>query len=130
MTRDPELRAWRFLPALGLAVAIFLLSDQTRLPPSPIAFVGVDKVIHAGVYALLCGLLLWAARPTSVIAAFGWAVLVALYGASDEWHQSFVPGREADPLDLVADAMGALLLAGLYCRRRAALTAGQKSGSG
>jgi VanZ family protein len=27
----------------------------------------------------------------------------------DEWHQSFVPGREAFGLDLVADFLGAYL---------------------
>jgi VanZ family protein len=31
------------------------------------------------------------------------------YGASDEWHQSFVPGRDADLLDLLADTTGGLL---------------------
>lgn len=31
----------------------------------------------------------------------------SLYGLSDEWHQSFVPDREADFLDWVADTLGA-----------------------
>ncbi|BBI34570.1 hypothetical protein KCTCHS21_39690 [Cohnella abietis] len=30
-----------------------------------------------------------------------------LYGLSDEWHQSFVPKRSPDPLDLLHDGMGA-----------------------
>uniref|UniRef100_A0A7C5ZZU9 VanZ-like domain-containing protein n=1 Tax=Thermus tengchongensis TaxID=1214928 RepID=A0A7C5ZZU9_9DEIN len=34
-------------------------------------------------------------------------LLAALYGALDEWHQSFVPGREAFGWDLLADALGA-----------------------
>ena len=33
----------------------------------------------------------------------------SFYGATDEWHQSFVPGRDADVRDLVADAVGAAL---------------------
>ncbi|HSH41142.1 MAG TPA: VanZ family protein, partial [Arenicellales bacterium] len=33
--------------------------------------------------------------------------LAVLYGISDEWHQSFVPGREPDVLDVLADGVGA-----------------------
>jgi VanZ family protein len=35
--------------------------------------------------------------------------LAALYGLVDEGHQSFVPGREAFGLDLLADFLGAYL---------------------
>ena len=31
----------------------------------------------------------------------------SLYGLSDEWHQSFVPGRVADYKDWLADTLGA-----------------------
>jgi len=37
-----------------------------------------------------------------------------LYGASDEIHQSFVPGRSTDGIDLIADAMGGVIGAYLY----------------
>ena len=57
------------------------------------------------------------ARPA--LAAWG---LALLYGLSDEWHQSFVPGRHADPWDLAVDGIGAaaalVALAG-WQRRRA-----------
>jgi VanZ family protein len=33
----------------------------------------------------------------------------SLYGLSDEWHQSFVVGRESDFADWVADTSGAAL---------------------
>ena len=33
----------------------------------------------------------------------------ALYGATDEWHQSFVPGRDASVLDWLADLCGVTL---------------------
>ena len=32
-----------------------------------------------------------------------------LWGVSDEWHQSFVPGREVDAVDLLADVAGSAL---------------------
>ena len=36
-------------------------------------------------------------------------LLTVLYAASDEWHQSFVPGRHPSLLDVGIDAAGALL---------------------
>ena len=41
-------------------------------------------------------------------------ITVSFFGATDEWHQSFVPGREADLLDWLADTSGAALAIGLY----------------
>lgn len=88
--------------ALGWMGVIFYFSSQTGDQvgiPSP-----WDKFVHAGVYGLLGWLL---ARATGK-AAWGWALAV-LYGVSDEFHQHFVPGRQADVLDLLADAVGAFL---------------------
>jgi VanZ family protein len=46
--------------------------------------------------------------------AFLLAVVIgSLYGGTDEFHQSFVPGRTADPLDWVADTLGVALGASL-----------------
>lgn len=36
-------------------------------------------------------------------------VLATLYGVSDEFHQLFVPGRSADPYDVLADGVGATI---------------------
>ncbi|GAA5336086.1 MULTISPECIES: VanZ family protein [Thermus] len=61
-----------------------------------------DKGAHFLAYALL-GLLLRLG-----LGRFPWAFLLgAAYGVVDEYHQSFIPGREAFGLDLVADALGA-----------------------
>lgn len=65
---------------------------------------GADKVGHASAYAVLGGLLMLATGRVWL------AVLLAtLFGVSDEIHQYFVPGRHADPFDLLADFVGALL---------------------
>lgn len=70
-----------------------------------------DKVLHFFEYSLLGALLFracrhasgeWVARHAVAAAAIG----AALYGLSDETHQWFVPFREADILDLVADTVG------------------------
>ncbi|AEG32822.1 hypothetical protein AV541_08725 [Thermus parvatiensis] len=88
------------LLALGEMGLLFWLSSQ------PAAGAGLphpwDKGAHFLAYALL-GLFLRLG-----LGRFGPAFLGAfLYGLLDEWHQSFVPGREAFGLDLVADFLGA-----------------------
>ena len=87
----------------------FALLLATWLPE----WLPVDKVVHAAMYALLCGAWVFALRPWRQqwhLAAWAWT-LTAAYGALDEVHQSFVPGRTADPLDALADAAGALIIA-------------------
>jgi VanZ family protein len=46
-------------------------------------------------------------RVSMAAAAIGLAAAV-LYGVSDEWHQSFVPGRDPSWDDLATDAVGAV----------------------
>jgi VanZ family protein len=95
--------------------AIFFASDGPgpALPPVEHA----DKVLHAAEYGGLAGLAAWAlARGrlrtiTARMALTAWAV-AAVYGASDELHQYFVPGRQSDWRDLAADAIGAAAVAG------------------
>ena len=83
------------------------------------------KCGHLSEYAVLC-ILFWRAtsapfflpaepRSTSVRNHFMVSVLLsALYAASDEFHQSFVPSRTASIHDVVIDAAGAALGLGLY----------------
>lgn len=103
-------------PAIAWAALIFILSHQSR--PLPIAppIAHFDKVLHAGAYGLLAVLAARALRAAGLPGrrALWVTVLVAsLYGASDEFHQSFVPGRDPDPLDWAADTAGAVLGAAL-----------------
>jgi VanZ family protein len=87
---------------------------MSTLPAPPGGF--TDKHAHFVTYGVLAALMIWAftdrapARTTWAVAAAAVA-LAALYGASDEFHQSFVPGREVSALDLAADTAGALVAA-------------------
>ena len=104
----------RWAPAVLWAALIFTLSSISGLPAPPGGL--TDKHAHLITYAVLCACLVWGltdrapARTSWTIAAAAVA-LAALYGASDEWHQSFVPGRETSVLDLAADTAGAVLAA-------------------
>ena len=111
--------------AVGWMAIIFALSSEPK-PALDLGFSGQDKFLHLGAYGLL-GLLCIGAMPRQAGAGYSLrqvalaAAVAALYGLSDEWHQSFVPGRSADLLDLVADAAGGLLgalLGRLLSRRR------------
>ncbi len=73
----------------------------------------VDKLVHAGEYAVLSALVVAAATgkrssdrrlAAATVVAF---VLAAAYGASDEYHQLYVHGRDADVHDWMADVAGA-----------------------
>ena len=114
MTR--RVRVWG--PAWATMVLIFVLSSMSGLGPIP---GGVDDgVAHALQYAVLAALLLrglagalW--RGVKVRAAALAVLLATLYGVTDEAHQWFVPGRTAEVTDLVADALGAAVAAGVIC---------------
>jgi VanZ family protein len=107
--------AWT-IAALGYAALIFWLSAQPHpLPWIPRGLLASDKLVHALEYALLGALAALAlgargVRPGRALLLA--AVLASAYGASDEIHQSFVPGREADVADWAADTVGAILGAG------------------
>ena len=99
-------------PALLFAALVFYLSAQSRLPVSLPLLPHVDKVAHACEYAVFAVLVARAVSAYGVARWRLWAVTVlicSLYGASDELHQLFVPGRDADPVDWVVDTVGSAI---------------------
>ena len=93
---------------------IFAVSSM----PSPPVPGGADKPWHALGY---CGLAVVVVRAfagglprrISLRTAVASVCVVVLYGMSDEVHQMFVPGRRASIDDVAADAIGAIIGAGL-----------------
>ena len=101
-------------PVVLYALAIVYLSSQSypaQQLPSFIFSVS-DKFLHACEYGVL-GILLYRAfkHTTPNARSMGLAIIcVIAFGISDEVHQWFVPQREADILDVVADTFGAAFL--------------------
>jgi VanZ family protein len=96
--------------------AIFYLSHQPSVP-MPMRFPHQDKVFHFTAYFLMAGMLTHAFLNGGIKRRFWLAFLVAaLYGITDEIHQSFVPGRDASFWDWLADACGAWVGAWGYLR--------------
>ena len=87
----------------------------------PASEVVLRKLGHVTGYLVLTLLLLRALRRSGLAGAVPVAIVAALaYAASDEWHQSFVPGREATPRDVAIDGIGigGAALAGTRTRLR------------
>jgi VanZ family protein len=112
--RRVDLRSPRWLwgPVVLQLAIIFAASSIPNLREIPGGI--SDKSGHSIGYAMLAGLLLRAlagGRLEGVTWKRGIAaiVLATLYGVTDEFHQLFVPGRSADPYDVLADGVGATI---------------------
>lgn len=112
---DLRLRVNRWLPVLLWMGLIFFLSSQPHLFRYPHHLIDLllSKAAHFFEYAVLAILLHRAVGDEG-----GWRVFLigGLYALSDEFHQSFVPGRNVELSDLAFDILGVAL--GLYGARR------------
>lgn len=126
------LRSW--LPVLAWMILIFAGSSDTlsgqrtsriigpilrwinpNIPQSTVDRIqlGVRKVAHLTEYAVLGALALRGLRgrrasKISIGKLCLWAWLVCVvYASSDEWHQRFVPNRQASVWDVLIDSVGA-----------------------
>jgi len=98
---------------------IFFLSHQRGDEISLPDFSNSDLLAHMLAYGVLAATMLYAwdkkykkLYPIRVILITVSTCLV--YGISDEFHQSFIPGRYVSILDVVADTVGPLLVCGLW----------------
>ena len=97
-----------------MGIIFFLSSFPSSAFPS-IAIPQIDKVVHAGIFLILCALLDRALHHQSRFPGIRrYHLLISLavvifYGLSDEYHQSFVPGRDVDILDAAADSAGGIM---------------------
>ncbi len=112
----------RWIPPLAWMGLIFALSAQPTLPsaPEPWLDVVIKKSGHALAYGLLAWLYLRALRgggPASDRLRLLSLALAVAYGVTDEYHQSFVPGRTPRLLDVLIDGLGATIALALERRR-------------
>ncbi len=107
-SRRPAVIFWILTAAY--MTTIYLLSSY-RGPDLPWLPVNFDKVVHIGIYIPLAFLFCLSLKKSGIrkyvfIVAF---LSAGIYGISDEFHQSFVPGRHAAVGDAVADFFGAFI---------------------
>ena len=141
----------RWLPAAGWYAVIWYLSAQTGSesqsmsnglleamghdiqdsPAVTTAFLAllVRKGAHMGAFFMLTGLVLFALwRPVKrpALRAGAALALCGLLASLDEFHQTFVPGRNGTPRDVLIDLLGGvcflllwMLIRAVRARRRA-----------
>lgn len=111
-----------WLPPLALMGVIFFLSDVPDLSSGLGALdLGLRKLAHLTEYALLTFLWWRVARERLARGpALAVACAIALaYAATDEYHQTFVAGRNGTPRDIAVDALGVAVAVVLVMRLRA-----------
>jgi VanZ family protein len=117
-----------FFALLLYCGVIFWLSNQPYLPVTEI-FENQDKFHHLLAYSIM-GLLAWRNFrhyvKTPIWLTIASIAFSSLYGISDEWHQSFVPGRMADALDWLADTIGSTITVIILTRFAPALNSSEQ----
>jgi VanZ family protein len=127
-------RIKHWLPAIGVAILIsifsthYFTSEQTARVILPILrwifpaatprllhlmHVGIRKLAHVTEFGVFSITVFHGVRAGRTGWRLDWALVTLLiavaYAGIDEWHQSFVPLRQASPRDVAVDALGALL---------------------
>jgi len=110
----------------GWLLAQLLLSLHIHLTPQtfPIVHFLIRKLAHCTEYAILNLFLYFSLNPRHpeswhTRSALASVVIAGLFSLTDEYHQSFVPGRTASLKDCGLDTLGALVgMLLLYAGRR------------
>ena len=108
-----------------VVIYVFSSLPSAELPN----FNWADRIVKKGGHALGYGLLAVAylrglkgeSSHVSACQILGAWLMSVLYSATDEFHQSFTPGRHPAVTDVMIDALGAglaLILAGRYYKQK------------
>ena len=117
-------------PSAVYALCIFILSSIPSLKSPDLGVSFEDKIYHILEYIvfgilLQRGSVLSGGRSLKRILSI--SILGVCFGATDEIHQLFVPGRQCDPYDFLADAAGVLSGQALYLVLGATLPSRKKN---
>lgn len=104
-----------WFPPLFWMLLIFLVSARSVPASSEIFWEDfiLKKTAHVIEYAILSLLLYRGFKSSGIRNPYLWSfILAVIYGFTDEYHQSFISGRQSRLRDVVFDTIGAL--SGLY----------------
>jgi VanZ family protein len=102
------------LPVILFCAFIFFISSLPSPPAPSYGWKFSDKINHTGAYGIVMLLAFRASRWLFRDRSLAQQILLALiftmlYGVSDEIHQAFVPNRECELYDWLADTLGGVL---------------------
>ena len=96
--------------AVTYAVLVFTVSSWPGVKLPDVGAGSLDKLIHFGQYAILAVLVAagWGNQPESDRQYSRWlpVVILAVFVTVDEYHQRWVPGREVEIGDWLANLTG------------------------
>ncbi|MFA6570558.1 MAG: VanZ family protein [Bacteroidota bacterium] len=101
------------LPAIILTFTLFILSSFPQLPHIDLGFEWEDKIFHfiafyiygvSLILAVLINIKKFDKKRVLILVV----IIGAVYGITDELHQYFVPGRDCDFFDWLADFTGVI----------------------
>ncbi|MEX0747903.1 MAG: VanZ family protein [Rhodothermales bacterium] len=107
---------WKRTAALAWTLLIIILCSLPGASLPDVNIFSADKLGHFGMFAVLSWL--WMFSTKMPFEARSWRVIVlglALAGLTEVYQGLFVPGREPEVLDVLANAAG--LLAGVWAFR-------------
>lgn len=132
MAFTPPLARARWVAFLW-GVFLLILTSWPRPPQAAIlsAIPNFDKLIHSALYAVeafwMYRAVRWPGRAGfSLARAFAITGVLAVWGAADELHQAWIPGRSMEGEDVAADVAGAIagaLIASALAGQRPQLSA-------
>lgn len=105
----------RWLPPLTIMVVIFIISSFPTLPQIGESEFDVilKKLAHVTEYTLLFSAWIrainWGKNSIHVRSILLSVILTVIYSFTDEYHQSFVPGRHSSIIDVGFDILGIVI---------------------
>jgi VanZ family protein len=90
----------------GYAALLFAVSVMPVAAGPSVPY--LDKAVHLGEYLLFAWLLVQALPPIALVGGRAWLSATS-YGVLMELMQAMVPWRSAEPMDAVANGLGAAL---------------------
>ena len=110
ITTNKQLNILSKLTAPIIMIGLWILSSRTVYLPD-LGLAWSDKLYHFIIYTILgIAVNFWIPerirKDNNYMCLFLCFLISSLYGAVDEYHQSFVPGRVSSLTDLIADISG------------------------